>query len=73
VQSLASGTAGSMPNISKEKFFDLQIPVPPHFLQEKFAQIVQRYERLRAQQRESDRQAEHLFQTVLHQAFQGKL
>jgi type I restriction enzyme, S subunit len=73
VQSLANGTAGSMPNISKEKFFDLQIPIPEHFLQEKFAQIVQRFERLRAQQRESDRQAEHLFQTVLHRAFSGEL
>jgi type I restriction enzyme S subunit len=41
--------------------------------QEKFAQIVQRFERLRIQQREGDRQAEHLFQTVLHRAFRGEL
>ena len=27
---------------------------------------------LRAQQREAQRQAEHLFQTLLHQAFQGE-
>jgi len=47
--------------------------VPPLTLQEKFAQIVQRFERLRAQQREADRQAEHLFQTILHRAFRGEL
>jgi type I restriction enzyme S subunit len=47
--------------------------LPPIALQQKFAQIVQRYERLRTQQQEADRQAEHLFQTVLHRAFQGEL
>jgi len=52
---------------------DKQIIVPPLTLQEKFAQIVQKFERLRSQQRESERQAEHLFQTLLHRAFQGEL
>ena len=33
--------------------------------------ICQRYERLRTQQREAERQAEHLFQTLLHRAFRG--
>jgi type I restriction enzyme S subunit len=28
---------------------------------------------LRVQQREAERQAEHLFQTLLHRAFQGEL
>ncbi len=52
---------------------EISVPQVPIDLQEKFAQIVQRFERLRAQQRESDRQAEHLFQTVLHRAFSGEL
>jgi type I restriction enzyme, S subunit len=59
--------------ITKSKFEEILVFKPPLPLQEKFAQIVQSFERLRAQQRESDRQAEHLFQTVLHRAFQGKL
>lgn len=46
-----------------------KIFTPPLMLQEKFACIVQRFERLRAQQREAARQAEHLFQTLLHKAF----
>jgi type I restriction enzyme S subunit len=49
----------------------MAIPVPPLALQEKFARIVQQFERLRAQQREAERQAEHLFQTLLHRAFEG--
>lgn len=73
VQQLASGSAGSMPNISKEKLLEMLIPIPPFSLQEKFASIVQRFERLRAQQREATRQAEHLFQTLLHRAFRGDL
>ena len=51
----------------------IKMYLPPLPLQEKFAQIVQRFERLRVQQREADRQVEHLFQTVLHRAFRGEL
>ncbi len=51
----------------------LPIPLPPLPLQEKFAQIVQKHERFRTQQREAERQAEHLFQTLLHRAFRGEL
>ncbi len=51
----------------------LQVFVPPPALQQKYTQIVQKYERLRSQQREAERQAEHLFQTLLHKAFQGEL
>jgi type I restriction enzyme S subunit len=48
---------------------ELQIPLPPFSLQEKFADLVEELEHLRAVQREALRQAEHLFQTLLHQAF----
>ncbi len=51
----------------------LPVPLPHLPLQEKFAQVVQKFERLRTQQREAERQAEHLFQTLLHQAFRGEL
>jgi type I restriction enzyme S subunit len=51
------------------------VPVPkvPISLQEKFAAIVQKSDRIRAQQREALRQAEHLFQIILHRAFRGEL
>ena len=48
---------------------ELQIPLPPFPLQEKFADLVEELEHLRAVQREALRQAEHLFQTLFHQAF----
>jgi type I restriction enzyme S subunit len=59
--------------LTQENLDRIPIPVPPLLLQEKFAQIVQKFERLRTQQREGDRQAEHLFQTLLHRAFRGEL
>lgn len=46
-----------------------KVVVPPLPLQEQFAALVERHEHLRATQREALRQAEHLFQTLLHRAF----
>lgn len=70
---LATGSSGSMKNISKVKAASLPIPIAPLPLQKKFVSIVQRFEPLRAQQREATRQADHLFQTLLHRAFRGDL
>jgi type I restriction enzyme S subunit len=66
-------TLGMKRIITKSKFENLLLIKPPLPLQEKFAQIAQKFERLRTQQREGDRQAEHLFQTLLHRAFRGEL
>ncbi len=46
-----------------------KVVVPPLPIQEKFAALVVRHEHLRATQREALRQAEHLFQSLLHRAF----
>ncbi len=52
-----------------------EIPVPDVSLpqQRQFAQIVQRFDRVRAQQREAARQAEQLFGALLDRAFRGEL
>jgi type I restriction enzyme S subunit len=68
---LATGSSGSMKNISMDKASTIPITLPPLPLQQKFTQIVHQYERLRAQQREAVRQAEHLFQALLQRAFAG--
>jgi len=60
-------------NINLETLRPLAIPLPPLPLQQKFAQIVRKHERLRAQQQEAERQAEHLFGSLLHRAFQAEL
>jgi type I restriction enzyme, S subunit len=59
----------AQPTINLKELKEFKIPVPPLPLQEQFAALVARHERLRTVQRESLRQAEHLFQTLLHQAF----
>lgn len=41
IKSLASGSSGSMPNISKQRLLKLRIPLPPLELQNKFADFVQ--------------------------------
>jgi type I restriction enzyme S subunit len=48
---------------------ELLVPDVSLQLQQEFADVVRRFERLRAQQREAERQVEHLFQTLLHRAF----
>lgn len=69
----ASSDEGAYSFINTTVLKSLRIPLPPLLLQEKFAQIVQKIERLRTQQREAERQAEHLFQTLLHRAFRGEM
>jgi type I restriction enzyme S subunit len=59
-------------NLSNDDLYDMRFSFPPLPLQQKFAAIVRRFERLRARQREAERQAEHLFQTLLHAAFSGE-
>ncbi|MCB9109544.1 MAG: restriction endonuclease subunit S [Anaerolineales bacterium] len=49
---------------------EIQVPNASVLLQQKFASIVRHVERLRSQQREALRQAEGLFQALLHEAFQ---
>jgi type I restriction enzyme S subunit len=65
----SSNTTSGLNTISTGTVKRLPVALPPLPLQQKFAQIVQKYERLRAQQRESERQGEHLFQSLLHRAF----
>ena len=61
-------TAGQF-NVSIEGLRDVQIHLPPLRLQQKFSDLAAHHERLAEVQRESSRQADHLFQTLLHQAF----
>ncbi|MBI4303079.1 MAG: restriction endonuclease subunit S, partial [Chloroflexi bacterium] len=62
-----------MPGLNMEIIKGLVILLPPLKAQLEFAAIVHQFERLRAQQREAQRQAEHLFQTLLHRAFNDAL
>jgi type I restriction enzyme, S subunit len=64
------GTTGAIQthfNIERAK--EVRIPLPPLPLQQNFAALVHRTDRLRAAQREALRQAGHLFAALLHHAF----
>jgi type I restriction enzyme S subunit len=74
LQQLGGSERGAiMPGLNMGIIADLIVPLPPLPLQQQFAAIVRQFERLRAQQREAERQAEHLFQTLLHRAFRGEI
>jgi type I restriction enzyme S subunit len=60
-------------NISPTLLKEFPMLIPPLPLQQQFAHIVRKFERLRAQQREAERQAEYLFQALLHRAFRGEV
>lgn len=73
VQSLASGAAGSMPNISKGRLLSIRIPLISPALHEAFATHVAEIHQLEAAQAASRQRLDDLFQSLLHRAFQGEL
>ena len=82
VQGWAALLASQMPvheaatvleHLTGVKLKELAVPLVSLASQQRFAQVVQEFDRLRAQQREAERQAEHLFQSLLHRAFAGEL
>ncbi len=73
IQKLASGSASSMPNISKTKLQTVLIETPPLSLQQEFAQRVEAIEGLKTTHRESLAHLDALFASLQHRAFQGEL
>lgn len=69
----AHATEAMKKMISKSSLEEIVLYKPPLPLQERFAAIARRHERLRGQQREALRQAEQLFAALLGRAFRGEL
>ena len=61
--------ASNQSSINQDDVEGFAILRPPLPLQQQFAALVERHQHLRATQREALRQAEHLFQSLLHRAF----
>ena len=66
------GTAGQQ-RVPSDFLETFSVPVPPIEIQNRFESIVKNHNRLCAKHRESERQAEHLFQSLLQRAFTGEL
>lgn len=73
IQSLASGAAGSMPNISKANLREVLLPIPPLSLQNDFAAIVEKVESIKTYYQQSLTDLEALYGALGQQAFQGEL
>ncbi len=73
IQRIATGSAGSMPNISKEKLKNLFVPLPPISLQNQFAQIVENIEAQKTLVKQSLQESEDLFNGLVQKAFGGEL
>ncbi|MBG7564606.1 restriction endonuclease subunit S [Pseudomonas aeruginosa] len=73
IQSLASGAAGSMPNISKANLKTVLLPIPPWPLQSQFAAIVEKVEGIKSLYQQSLTDLEALYGALSQQAFRGEL
>jgi type I restriction enzyme S subunit len=73
IKSLASGAAGSMPNISKGRLNSLQIPCPPIDAQLHYAKFRQMHEAQRSEMKARSLRVVSLFTSLQHRAFRGEL
>jgi len=69
----ASGTSGSMKNISHEKVLSIPVGQPPLPLQQTFATRIQAVESLKATHRAALTELNALFASLQHRAFAGQL
>jgi type I restriction enzyme, S subunit len=73
LQKLATGSAGSMPNISQERLLSFNTILPPLMLQTEFAHIVQKTELLKAEYQRSLEELENLYESLSQRSFKGEL
>ena len=73
VRDLSSGSASSMPNISKARLSQLPLEVPPLALQQEFAARTERVSGQRSLTRRATHGDEELFSSLQSRAFRGEL
>lgn len=69
----ATGTSGSMQNISMGKVLSMEVPLPPSKLQRKFGEFAARINSIEFQCDNSNELINKLFHKLLHDAFSGEL
>jgi type I restriction enzyme S subunit len=65
----ATGTSGSMLNVSMEKLRQLQAPLPPWPMQQRFSKLVWATLQTRARCEQAWRESDALFGAIMHSAF----
>lgn len=73
VRDLSSGSASSMPNISKARLAKLPLELPPLALQYEFASRVEQVDQQRLKVSEASRIEDQLFSSLQSRAFRGQL
>lgn len=73
VQSLAGGSAGSMPNISKSRLSTVKIPLPPLELQKQFEVMAVHNQNIKKQYDITLHHLDELFSSLQQRAFRGEL
>lgn len=71
--SIATGSSGSMLNISMDKFRNIVIPYPPIELQEQFEKTYLKYTRIKEILKKSHLHISELFGSISQSAFKGEL
>lgn len=69
LREIASGAAGSMPNIGKARLLDFEIPVPNMTLQDEFSRLYYSILELKARLEEDSKQADQLFASLSQRSF----
>lgn len=69
VQALAGGTAGSMPNISKERLRSVSLPVPPMPIQKRFVEALDEVRKLKETLKRSLAETEALYASLSDRYF----
>jgi len=67
------GTGSTFKAISSIQLANLKIPVPPLPLQQTFASIVERVERIKERQKQSEKEINNLYEVLMQRAFKGEL
>ena len=69
----ATGTSGSMLNISQGKLLSMSAPIPDIETQKKFSDLIWQSIQVSTRIQESSKESENLFNSLLQRAFRGEL
>ena len=69
IKRIASGTSGSMKNISKSKFLQIRVPLPPLSLQNEFADFVAQVDKSQLAIQKSLEELETLKKSLMQEYF----